>query len=433
LLVDDDVAFARSLTSYAKARGCDMEVAPTLQRAAPFFSGHNPPDLILLDLGLPDGCGLDLIERVPPESLSRLIVLTGDPSAETAHRAQQFPIMDYMVKPLRQHRLDDLFLRAGEHARARWLRHVGNDARGLLLGGSRRMREVRAALSRIAPYEDAVLLTGASGTGKELAARALHQLSGRTGAFVAVNCGASSAELLGSHLFGHVRGSFTGAIRDHRGYFEQAAGGTLFLDEITEMPVELQPYLLRVLESRTVTPLGSTLARQTEVRIVAACNVDPQRAMERGHLRPDLYYRLAQFPVQMPTLAERPGDIATLAQSFVDAFNAAHGTARRLTDGAVAVLQGREWPGNVRELKHAIRRACILCGHETIEARDVMEMRHGASLEEDAMAGTLEQIERRAILRTLAKHDDNKTLAAQELGISVKTIYNKLERYRDRL
>lgn len=431
LLIDDDASFAQSFSSYAKIHGCEVAVATTLQRAVPMLRQHDAPDLVVLDLGLPDGSGLDLMHHVSRDMIERLVVVTGDPCAETARRAQQFPIIEYVVKPLRRRLLNDLFRRASDNARSRG--GVADEgASATLRGRSRAMADVRERIRRIARYEDTVLLQGASGTGKELAARAIHTLSGREGSFVAVNCGASHSDLLGSHLFGHERGSFTGAVRDHRGYFEQATDGTLFLDEITEMPLELQPYLLRVLESHAVTPIGASRARDVAVRVVAACNVDPMVAMEQGKLRQDLYYRLAQFPIRMPALAERPEDIAPLAEEFLDALNRRHGQAKYFSPGALEALQRRPWPGNVRELKHVVRLAFIMSDQDGIDAGELEPVWTPPPDPAQILQGTLEDIERQAILATLARHGDNKTLAARQLGISVKTIYNKLDRYRGR-
>ena len=429
LLIDDDASFVHSFSSYAKIRGCEVAVATSLHHAAPMLRERDAPDLVVLDLGLPDGSGLDLMRDVPRDMLERVVVVTGDPCAATARRAQQFPIIDYVVKPLRRRLLNDLFRRASDNARSRAF--LDDEPCEALLGGSRPMAEVRQRIRRIAGYDDTVLLQGPSGTGKELAARAIHALSGRAGPFVAVNCGASQADLLGSHLFGHERGSFTGAVRDHRGYFEQAADGTLFLDEITEMPLELQPYLLRVLESHTVTPLGGNQPREVALRIVAACNVDPLVAIEQGKLRPDLFYRLAQFPIRMPSLAERPDDVSGLAATFLDKLNREHGREKYFSAAAADALQQRAWPGNVRELKHVVRLAFIMAEGDRIDVHDLEPVWTAEPQAANApFDGTLEEIERQAILSALARHGDNKTLAARQLGISVKTIYNKLERYR---
>ncbi|MGA0588676.1 sigma-54-dependent transcriptional regulator [Dyella sp. KRB-257] len=431
LLIDDDASFAQAFSSYAKIYGCEVAIATTIKRAVPMLRQHRAPDLVVLDLSLPDGSGLDLMHQVPRDTIERLVVVTGDPCADTARRAQQFPIIEYVVKPLRRRLLNDLFRRASDNARSRGM--IDREgACATLRGRSRAMTDLRQRIRRIATYEDTVLLQGASGTGKELAARAIHTLSGRGGSFIAVNCGASQGELLGSHLFGHKRGSFTGAIRDHRGYFEQAMGGTLFLDEITEMPLDLQPYLLRVLESRTVTPIGASHARDVDVRVVAACNVDPMVAMAQGRLRPDLYYRLAQFPIRMPALAERPEDIVPLAEEFLDALNRRHGQAKYFSAASLHALQQRSWPGNVRELKHVVRLAFILSEHDEIDASEMEPVWTQPSDAAQAPNGTLEEIERQVIFATLARYGDNKTLAARHLGVSVKTIYNKLDRYRGR-
>jgi len=277
-----------------------------------------------------------------------------------------------------------------------------------------------------------VLIHGESGTGKELAARAVHELSGRKGRFVAVNCGAVAPELLPSEMFGHERGSFTGAVRDHAGYFEQAEGGTLFLDEFTEMPLALQTHLLRVLEERRVTRVGSHKSQPVDVRVVAACNRVPAEAVDQGLLRQDLYYRLMDFPIRMPALREHPEDIPYIAAHLLDQLNERYETARQFSAEAVARLMAHHWPGNVRELRHVIQRAFVLA-EETIEvpaSPEAMEAPLRDKTRFDMHVGmSLEEMEKRALLGTLEYFNHDKARTADVLGISLKTIYNKLARY----
>ena len=305
----------------------------------------------------------------------------------------------------------------------------------LLRGESPQMRELRAIVQRVAPTEATIFLHGESGTGKECIAQTIHDLSVRCEApFLAVNCGALPPGLISSELFGHERGSFTGAARQHRGYFERASGGTLFLDEITEMPLDLQVKLLRVLETSRLMRVGGAAEVSTDVRIVAATNRRPSEAVADGCLRADLYYRLSEFPVSVTPLRERAGDVVRLAHHFLEVLNAAEGMRKHITPAALAALEAHRWPGNVRELKNALQRAYIL-------ADDIIEPQHfpGWDTAREAAAGPdrlqfgvgtlLEEAERRLILATLEHFGGNKRRTADALGVSLKTIYNRLKRY----
>jgi transcriptional regulator with PAS, ATPase and Fis domain len=304
---------------------------------------------------------------------------------------------------------------------------------GLLLGSSEPMRHLYQVLCKVAGTDAHVFVSGESGAGKELVAHSVHAASKRsTRPFVALNCGALSPDLVDSELFGHVKGAFTGAQRDHKGVFEQAHGGTLFLDEITEMPLEHQVKLLRVLESGEYRPVGSSLVQQSSVRVVAATNRDPETAVEQGFLREDLYFRLAQFPVQVPALRERGEDITGLAQYFLTRRNLQERRAKYLPQRTLNYLQGYHWPGNVRELKHAIERAYILADKALKVEHFHLQTKTGKREQwvklPPGMA--LKDIEQAAIEATLDDHQGNKTTSAAQLGISVKTLYNKLDKYQ---
>jgi len=296
------------------------------------------------------------------------------------------------------------------------------------------MRELYERMRKVAPLDVSVLVHGESGTGKELVARAVHDLSGRSGRFVAVNCGAIAPELMSSHLFGHERGSFTGALQLHAGFFEQAEGGTLFLDEITEMPASLQVYLLRVLESNTLTRVGGSREIPINVRVIAATNRNPQQSVPDGMLRADLYYRLVGFPLTVPALCERREDIPLLARHFLSRLNERYQTQRAFSQDALRQLVSRPWPGNVRELRHAVQRLYILASGDTIESQPdqlfkAVESNDGFVRFQVGM--TFDDIEREMLLKTLDYHDNNKRQAARTLGITTKTIYNRLLRYRE--
>jgi len=303
-------------------------------------------------------------------------------------------------------------------------------------GRSPAMRRLYHEIEQVAATDAVVLILGQSGTGKELVARSLHERSRRSsGPFVAVNCGAIPAGLIEAELFGHERGSFTGAHQQHAGFFERAAGGTLFLDEISEMPVDMQVRLLRVLESRCFRRVGGHEEISTDARIVAASNRDLVAAAATGRFREDLLYRLAVFPLQVPALSQRDGDAVLLAEHFLAELNRQSRTAKRLSRCSIEVLKQHAFPGNVRELRNALHRAHIL-------ASDVVELSDGLQLRGDrrptlrgdrlevTVGTSLEAVQREVILATLRHFDGDKPRAADALGISLKTLYNRLELYQ---
>lgn len=310
---------------------------------------------------------------------------------------------------------------------------------GKFYGQSPAMTVVYQLIAKVAPSEASVFLIGESGTGKELAASAIHdQSSCRAGPFVAINCGAFSANLIEAELFGYERGAFTGAVRAHRGCFERASGGTLFLDEITEMPVELQIKLLRALETGRFYRVGGEQELNVDVRIIAATNRDPNHAVTQGLLREDLLYRLAVFPLPLPPLRARETDIGLLAQHFLDELNAAAGAAKVFTPLAREFLARHDWPGNVRELKNAVQRAFILADSEVnFDAggngipRAPQAPVNTAGLLQIAVGTPLQDIEREVIVATLEHCRGRKRETAQLLGVSLKTLYNRLNEYRD--
>jgi DNA-binding NtrC family response regulator len=293
------------------------------------------------------------------------------------------------------------------------------------------MQEVYGLIDRVAATEAAVLVVGESGCGKELVASTIHDRSGRRdGPFVAVNCGAIPANLIEAELFGYEKGAFTGAMRQHRGYFERAAGGTLFLDEITEMAPAMQVRLLRVLESGRYTRVGGDQELVSGVRIVSATNRDPVAAVRDGHLREDLMYRLAVFPIRLPPLRDRGDDVEQLALHFLDDLNRENGTSKRLSRAAAAVLRVHPWPGNVRELRNAIQRAYIVCDQEIeLEAAAPCAAARRSDLLQFPLGTSIAEMERAAILATLAHTGGDKKRCAELLGVSVKTLYNRLTSY----
>ncbi|EKO3479820.1 sigma-54-dependent Fis family transcriptional regulator [Vibrio fluvialis] len=309
------------------------------------------------------------------------------------------------------------------------------DQFGMLVGSSRPMHNLYRTLRRVAKTEANVLIIGESGAGKELVAQTIHLASDRKEQpFIAINCGAISPELVDSELFGHEKGAFTGANRTHQGVFKQAEGGTLFLDEVTEMPLEHQVKLLRVLETGEYRPVGSNTLCIANTRIIAATNRDPQVAIEEQFLREDLYFRLAHFPINIPPLRERGSDIVGLAKHFIAHRNANEAAPKAITASALEKIAAHTWPGNVRELKHCVERAFILAD-DTIKDEhlifDTPPLETGTTLEERVPACvTLEEIEKTAIINTLEENKGNKKETAEDLGISLKTLYNKLDKYQ---
>ena len=433
LVVDDDTAFLEAVRDYAQVSRFTATTAASLAQARSALR-HQRYDLILVDLGLPDGSGFELLDEVDLADRGHFAIVTGHPSVETAVRAVQLPVLDYLVKPLEPARFKELLDRVAANAAApRPGLEIASGA-GEIFGESASLKDVLRQIRLVAPTDATVLLAGESGTGKELAARAVHDLSGRSGAFVAVNCGAVTAELLASHLFGHERGSFTGAIKQHVGYFEQANGGTLFLDEITEMPLALQVHLLRTLETKSITRVGGTREHEIDVRVVAATNRDPQEAIQNGALRDDLYYRLVEIPLYLPPLRERGNDVILLARLFLARLNARYNASRTFAPESEAELKAYDWPGNVRELKHVVQRAFILSEGDHVrigplKRRAVGPVEHGENTLTFSVGTSFEEMERWMLLKTLAYFNNDKTRTAEALGISLKTIYNRLARY----
>jgi two-component system, NtrC family, response regulator AtoC len=311
------------------------------------------------------------------------------------------------------------------------LRRLGRFGR--ILGNSPRMQVLYDQLTRVAPTSATVMLIGESGTGKELAAQTIHELSRRRDApFLPLNCGAVAPQLIESELFGHERGSFTGADRQHKGFFERANGGTIFLDEITEMPMELQVKLLRVLETSAIMRVGGTQQISSDVRVICATNRDPEKAIGEGKLREDLYHRLNVFPIRLPPLRERDTDTEQLAQFFLDDLNRAESTNKTFSRDALVRLYQHSWPGNVRELKNYVQRSFIMADDviecDVVVAESAPKSDDGTTI--TIRVGTpLEEVERRVTMATLAYCGHVKRKAAEILGVSLKTLYNRLETY----
>ncbi len=431
LIVDDDVGFVRAAAEIARALGFEVVIAGSLGQARLRLREH-AFDVALVDLSLPDGSGLELLEHLDLGGRTQVILITGHPTVESALKAMHLPIVDYVVKPLQVATFRQL-LQTAASRQVPAEPPITEPWHGIA-GPSPAMDALRRQVRRVAPTDASVFIEGESGVGKELVAAAIHAESGRPGPFLAFNCGAVPEDLLTSQLFGHERGSFTGANARHLGLFEQAQGGTLFLDEIGEMPVHLQVHLLRALETRRIRRVGGTEDIGLDVRIISATNRPHGEAIAAGRLREDLYYRLAEFPMSVPPLRERPMDILPIAQLLLERLNRRCGTQRVLTREGAERLQRYRWPGNVRELKNIIQRAYILAEGDLVTPGLPVE-EAGPSAETASsitfVVGTpLHEIERRMLFKTLAYFDNNKARAAQVLGIATKTLYNRLNSYQ---
>ncbi len=431
LIVDDDVAFVRAAAEIARSVDYEVTIASSVEQARTRLR-RQCFDLVLLDLSLPDGSGMDLVEHCDLGQ-TQVVIVTGHPTVDTLIRAFRAPLFDYLIKPIQPVEYRELLDRT---AQRRPLPIPSSEGGWCgLVGESAELAQVITQIQRVAATDAAVLIQGESGVGKELVAHAIHENSGRGGSFVALNCGAVAPELLASQLFGHERGSFTGATGRHIGYFEQARGGTLFLDEITEMPLHLQVHLLRALENRTVRRVGGNEDIEVDARIVAATNYPLGRAISDNRMREDLFYRLGEFPLTVPPLRERAVDVVPLANLFLARLNERYGVRKVFTPAALDQLRRYPWPGNIRELRNLVGRAYLMAAENTI-SKPLEDVRVEEPLDETdnsltlAVGMSLEEMERRMLLKTLAHFNDDKTKAARVLGVSVKTIYNKLARYQ---
>ena len=441
LVVDDEESPRTGLSSLLSTWGYETTAAEDgqrgLERAVVFR-----PSVVITDLVMPGVNGIDLLRELKHELPgAAVVILTGHASIETAMTAVREGAYDYLTKPVDPRRLRMVLEKAIEKAEVvrdvTLLRRQLKDSRGMgpLLGASPSMKDVYRLIEMAAPTAAPVLISGETGTGKELVARTIHERSPRrTQPFVAVNCSAIPDTLLESELFGHEKGSFTGALERRAGLFELADTGTIFLDEITEMSGTLQAKYLRTLQDGTLRRLGGKAEIQVDVRVVAATNKDPLRAVQDGKFREDLYYRLSVLNIALPPLRQRPEDILLLVEAFIQEFNGKYARSVTAVDDAVMnlALQHR-WPGNVRELRNAVERAVVACEGEVITPEHLPLTTATAAVASDSivvlLGSTLDSAERELLLRTLASTSNNKTRAAEILGITPKTLHNKLQRY----
>jgi two-component system response regulator HydG len=428
LLVDDEPDFVAAATEMLQQRGHRVSTAERLETARRHLESC-APDVLLLDLMLPDGNGLELLDELRNSSVQKVVFITGHPGIKSLIKDLSGPSVSYQTKPIGFAEL----VHAVEHRDDPAVAGAGNRHFGCLIGESPAMQAVYEQIERVARTPSSVLVLGETGTGKELVAESIHRASGRAGQFVAVNCGSLSRELAASELFGHEKGSFTGAVRKHPGFFKRADGGTLFLDELAEMPLELQPHLLRVLETGAVLPVGSEREVAVDVRVVAATNREPRKAIAEKALREDLYFRLSVFPIMLPPLRQRLEDIPLLVDCFLQEAQVP-GSERTFTAEDMARLRAYHWPGNVRELRHVVVRAAIMSS-TTDEAELRLPDRFESHLDEQngsqglAIGRSIRDVERELIMRTLEHLRGDKRKAAETLGISLNTLYNRLNAY----
>ena len=441
LVVDDEPNSLSALAELVESEGFATVTAGTLADARSRLS-QTPPDVVLVDLMLPDGSGLDLFAELDPTHRTEVILITGNATVDSAVAALRTGVLDYLTKPVDFRRLKTVLQNVSRTLALKEeigtlrdeLRQLGRFGR--LIGNSSAMQKVYDLIVRVSPTDATVLLVGLSGTGKEEVAATIHEVGRRKKQpFLPLNCGAVPPNLMESELFGHERGSFTGAAQMHRGYFERASGGTLFLDEITEMPLDLQVKLLRVLETGTIMRVGGDGLIEVDVRVIAASNRSPEAAVKEGKFREDLLYRLNVFPITLPPLKERNGDIELLAEHFLAQINREEGSTKRFSPNARRRMAAYAWPGTVRELKNLIRREYIM-SDEVIEMDALptnpvvaVAAADGGTPDAIKVGMSLSDIERYFILATLEQYGGDKRKAAEVLGISLKTMYNRLNNY----
>lgn len=454
LIVDDDRNYVSALASLVRKKGLEVDIARRCNVANKKVA-MNEHDLVFVDMILPDGDGMDVIRNAPEAYTGHFYIMTGHPGLKPSAHILTGQAVDYLVKPVTTRKIDDVLGRYREEQIAKKRRlekqkanNQNNKSGGIyshppsdipitrgasqeIIGDSTPVRKILHDINRLGATRASVLVQGESGTGKELVARKIHLLGKRKGKLYGINCSAIPGEINGYDLFGDEKGSFTGPDKRHKGILERAHGGTLFLDEITAMPVDIQANLLRVLETGKLFLAGSRQTIDIDVRFIATTNSDPVEAVKAGKLREDLYFRLAEMTVIVPPLRSRGKDILMLARYFLDHLNEAYGDNKTLDDGGKFALVKYRWPGNVRELNHAVHRAFITSDNvlDFSEIENMTEQITNHNEHSGFLGSTIAGMEKQLILETLAHFDNNKPRAAEVLGISLKTLYNRLNRY----
>ncbi len=438
LLIDDDVSLRRVVEFTLAEAGYRVLSAASGEEGMRLFDQEKPP-VVVTDIQMPEISGYDVLKRIKAEHPQTLpIVITAYGTVDKAVEAMKLGAYDYLTKPFSRDELRIVVAKAfslrnlqQENVRLRE-ELVDRTDFSRMVGNSDEMKQVFDIVRRVAASEATVLIGGESGTGKELVARGIHHASERRGkSFVAVNCAAIPSELMESELFGHCRGAFSGAVKDRKGKFEAADGGTIFLDEIGELPLELQPKLLRVLQEREIEPVGGAM-RKIDVRVVAATNRDLEEAVREGTFREDLYYRLAVIPLILPALRARRGDIPLLVRHFLQK----HGGGQvAVSEEAMARLCAWDWPGNVRELENAVERMIILRRGDVIEESDLPPKllapggKSASVLKLPDDGYPLEELEREAVMEALNRSDWNRTRAAKFLRTPRHILVYRMEKY----
>ncbi len=439
LIVDDEAEFRTLL----KANLVDADYAVTEADSAASLQKclfQDAPDVVLLDLNLPDANGLDLLPQLKktwPDS--EVIVLTGEATFEAAVQATKRGAFHFINKPFVLQSLLVTLSRAIENKQQKEENNSLRRAISTMSGGSTpvfqsaSVQAVVRTIERVAPADVTILITGESGSGKEVIADLIHSLSPRAkNRIIKVNCASLPRDLIESELFGSKKGSYSGSVADRQGLFRQAEGGTLFLDEISEMPIDTQSKLLRVLQDQEVRPVGDTVSYKTNCRIIAATNRKPEDAIKDSKLREDLFYRISAISVHLPPLRERRDDIMPLANSFLRRFaSQANRTLRGFTSPAIERLVTFEWPGNVRQLQNEVQRAVLLSEGPDIEVTDlsISDVKYIPTEGHDTAFTLLEGVERNAIVQMLKETGGNKLETAKRLGIGRQTLYNKIKGY----
>jgi DNA-binding NtrC family response regulator len=442
LVVDDERDTCELLEMALARQGMQVTTCTTAADALEKIASRDF-DVVLTDLSMPETSGLEVCERVialRPDV--PVVLITGHATLETAMGAIRAGAYDFVTKPIESKTLGVVVSRAVQHRRLReqirMLRAARDANQSLIVGGSPAMRKVADLIDRVGESDASVLIHGETGTGKELVARAVHNKSKRReGPFVAINCAAVPHSLLESELFGHARGAFTDAKSTRVGLFQQANGGTLFLDEIGELPIDVQPKLLRALQERKVRPVGDNREIPYDARIVAATNRDLENEVREKRFREDLYYRINVVKVEVPPLRTRGSDTLHLAHHFLKQFAERSGKPTlELSERAAERLMAYEWPGNVRELENCIEHAVALARFDQVTVEDLPEKLRGylagsfvATANDPTEIVTMEELEKRYLLRVFKLVGNNKSRAAEVLGIDRRTMYRKLERY----
>ncbi|MCG2418021.1 sigma-54 dependent transcriptional regulator [Aequorivita sp. F47161] len=450
-IVEDDVAFGKMLTTFLERKGFDVSVSLSGEYARKMIS-ENTFDLLITDLKLPDDSGLALLEfarKVSPNS--KVILMTGYAEVDTAVKAIKKGALDYISKPFRPEELlmiieeDSLKNTTAENSTSETAvsksaenyeideQNQVSEKPNFVVGISESSKKFNEYLRLVGPTDMCVLIQGESGTGKEVAAKAIHDFSNRKNQkFVAVDCGAIPKEIAASEFFGHVKGSFTGAVNDKKGHFEAADGGTLFLDEVGNLSYENQIQLLRALQERRIKPVGSNSEINVDVRILSATNEDLLKAVSEGKFREDLYHRLNEFSIHIPSLHERKEDLFMFTEYFLAEANSSLGKeVAGLSKEVEEAFKNYAWPGNLRELKNVIKRSVLLTNSKLIPLEVIpSEVLFSEKRQKETVDFSKESNEKQLILNALKEADFNKTKAAKLLNITRKTLYNKLELYK---